>query len=69
MEWIEINEKRSNLPALCSEVLITYTYTYEDGTVMLGYFDGDGCFYDLQGMTNLDDRVIAWMYLPKPFKK
>lgn len=69
MNWIEINEERSNLPELCSEVLVTLAFTYGDSITMLSYFDGDGTFYDLQGMTNLDHRVIAWMYIPKPFKK
>ena len=65
MNWIEINEERTNLPEPCSDVLITHIY----GATQIAYFDGDGCFYDIDGVYNSDSKVIAWMYLPKPFQK
>lgn len=67
MEWIEIDEERSKLPALCSEVLVTYDHG--GISTELSLFDGDGVFYDINGNNNWDRKVIAWMYLPKPFNK
>lgn len=67
MDWIEINEDRSNLPEICSEVLVTYKHG--EITTELSLFGEDGVFYDINGNNNWDNRVIAWMYMPKPFKK
>jgi hypothetical protein len=69
MNWIKINEERSNLPEPCSKVLVTYLHRWGwPPTTQIAYFDGDRMFYDLEGISNLDQDsgVTAWMYLPSP---
>jgi len=67
-QWIEINEDRTNLPEPCTDVLVSYNYG-KASTTQMAYFDGDGIFYDIEGISNWDSKVTAWMYLPKPFQK
>jgi hypothetical protein len=70
MNWIKINEERSNLPEPCSNVLVTYLHRWGQTPTtyytIIAYFDGDRMFYDLEGVSNLDSDVTAWMYLPSP---
>ena len=67
-QWTVINEDRSNLPEPYLEVLVSYNYG-NTATTQTAYFDGDGCFYDAEGVSNWDSKVTAWMYLPEPFRK
>ena len=67
MNWIKINEERSNLPEPCSKVLVTYLHGWsQTPTTHIAYVDGDRMFYDLESISNMSSDVTAWMYLPSP---
>lgn len=67
MNWIVINEERSNLPDLCSDVLVTYS-SYGSVSTQLAFFDGSRRFYDVKCENRWDREVVAWMYLPEAYK-
>lgn len=67
MNWIVINEERSNLPELCTDVLVTYS-SYGSVSTQLAFFDSEGGFCKFHGGRNWNDKVIAWMYLPEAYK-
>jgi hypothetical protein len=66
MNWIEINEDKTNLPEDGVDVLVTYDIKemqimYND-TEINKFRNFDGVIYSLE-------RVTAWIPLPEPFKK
>jgi hypothetical protein len=66
MNWIEINEDRSNLPESCVNILIT-RISQDKLYVEEAYFATENEFWDFDG--DIIYNVIAWMPLPEPFKK
>lgn len=66
MEWIKINEDKSNLPEVSCELLITNCY----GEVSLTYYDSEKTIFDIEdNIFEYPYKVIAYMYLPEPFKE
>jgi hypothetical protein len=69
MNWIEINEDRSNLPNLFENILITN----DQSTILIGCRsssdEGEIWFFEADEDAHYQNEIIAWMPLPEPFKK
>jgi hypothetical protein len=68
MNWIEINEDRSNLPKVHVDVLVTVIGCETPEMAWLSSFS-DKWIDTKTRNTYEDDDVIAWMPLPELFKK
>jgi hypothetical protein len=68
MNWIEINEDKTNLPKIETWVLVTHILKNGRTVVDLSSFCDKYVFVDVYGYDVLEN-VLAWMPLPEPFKK
>jgi len=67
MNWIKINDEKTNLPEEYKDVLVTENW---QNTVQVMYYDSiknnfknnDDVSYEL-------NEITAYMYLPEPFKE